>query len=369
MWERIRCPTLAEIEGIPLLARIAFAARCVRRVQPFFNAVWGKNPEEVAAVDRALRAAESLAAAPWSTTEIRGTAKTAGNRADMLVDAFCWGYTTAYAAYHVAVATEGITEGNPAKAAENATHSVQRACEQLTELGNDHRISAACRRSLLSEIRRDYRMLVKKAEAEGWTDQTALPLDFFLLNSEFDTEQKVESRTIIEVSACVWTEIIRRCSKDPDSLFSLTPREFEGLIAEIFRGFGFDVELTKQTRDGGRDVIAVSHRVVSVKYLLECKRYARDKTVGIACVQRLHGVTLSEGATKGVLVTTSRFTQPARQHISKHCWLLDGKDFEGLVEWLEMYQNLRMREMAVFLSPVSKKLEQVRKHLRTRRST
>ena len=37
-------------------------------------------------------------------------------------------------------------------------------------------------------------------------------------------------------------------------------RILEEMIAEIFSGLGYDVELTKRTRDGGKDIIALRKR-------------------------------------------------------------------------------------------------------------
>jgi restriction system protein len=92
----------------------------------------------------------------------------------------------------------------------------------------------------------------------------------------------------------------------PNELYKLDPRNFEELVAELFQGFGFDVELTAQTRDQGRDVIAIAHKPANIRFLIECKRYAAERAVGIAPVQRLLGVVTSEQATKGILVTTAR---------------------------------------------------------------
>ncbi len=41
-------------------------------------------------------------------------------------------------------------------------------------------------------------------------------------------------------------------SKNPNYLFRMRSSDFEEFIAELFRKEGFDVELTKKTRDGGR---------------------------------------------------------------------------------------------------------------------
>lgn len=140
----------------------------------------------------------------------------------------------------------------------------------------------------------------------------------------------------------------RHFRQDPDRLFRLPPRQFEELIAELLQGFGFAVELTQATRDGGRDIIAVAHNPARLKYLIECKRYAKTRRVGIAPVQRLHGVARAEGATKGILVTTAKgFTKPAQAFLDKERWLLEGHGFDGLVKWLDEYDKFQMIRMVV----------------------
>jgi hypothetical protein len=122
--------------------------------------------------------------------------------------------------------------------------------------------------------------------------------------------------------------------------------------AEILSGFGFLVELTQRTRDGGRDIIAISSEPIGMKLLVECKRYGRRKTVGIAPVQRLHGVCRADGATKGILVTTApRFTQPAKRFLKEQEWLLEGRAFAGLVDWLTLYQQFQMAKHVPASSP------------------
>jgi len=45
--------------------------------------------------------------------------------------------------------------------------------------------------------------------------------------------------------------------------------------------FGYEVELTKKTRDGGYDVVAVGRKQVDVRFLIECKMYAPTKKVDV----------------------------------------------------------------------------------------
>ena len=72
----------------------------------------------------------------------------------------------------------------------------------------------------------------------------------------------LQTEAISEVDEKLMTYV----SENPDALRVLDDRLFEEVIAEIFRRFGFDVSLTKRTRDGGYDIIAI-----------ESKRYLKNK--------------------------------------------------------------------------------------------
>ncbi len=112
----------------------------------------------------------------------------------------------------------------------------------------------------------------------------------------------------------------------------------------MWDAFGFEIKLTQCTRDGGKDIIAIRRFPERLLYLIECKRYGHENPVGIALVQRLFGVTYLEGANKGLLVTTSRFTKPAQDTLQKASWLLEGHDFDGLTAWLDKYQTIQMHK-------------------------
>ena len=131
-------------------------------------------------------------------------------------------------------------------------------------------------------------------------------------------------------------EIIRYLSKKPDKVFGMTPREFEKLIASIFRANNYDVELTPATRDGGFDVLAVQRSDLTGdnRFLVECKRYAPRNKVGIGLVQRLIGTVNQFKATRGILVTTSSFTRDALDCVKSTAGIVTVKDYESIVGWL-----------------------------------
>jgi len=145
---------------------------------------------------------------------------------------------------------------------------------------------------------------------------------------------------IIFDSRHIGRRIISHFSENPDRLFDIGPEEFERLIANVWFQFGYEVELTAKTRDGGRDIIAIKHSESSVRYLIECKRYSEDRKVGIVPVRALYGVKTDEKATKAILATTSGFSRDALEFFERHRWELEGRDFSGIVDWLKIVKKL-----------------------------
>ncbi len=155
------------------------------------------------------------------------------------------------------------------------------------------------------------------------------------------TSLYVEDPKIIHGCLDFWcpnleNEMLSYFRANPDQLYSMNPRSFEELVAAIFKNNGFSVELTPQTRDGGVDIIAVQHSILTGQSvnLIECKRYAPDRKVGIGVVQRLLGAVNQMNATKGILVTTSFFSRDAIhvERTSKHQLLLS--DYNKITSWL-----------------------------------
>jgi len=134
------------------------------------------------------------------------------------------------------------------------------------------------------------------------------------------------------------SDLILEVSKRPDVLYQIAPKEFEELIANIFSRHGFSVELTKQTRDGGRDIIAIrSDLGIRSKYIIECKRYSKSNPVRVDLVRNLYGVQAQEGANKSVLATTSYFTPDAKKFaetVNTTQWAMDLKGYEDIIRWI-----------------------------------
>jgi HJR/Mrr/RecB family endonuclease len=133
-------------------------------------------------------------------------------------------------------------------------------------------------------------------------------------------------------------EIKKYFKNHPHKLYDLNPRKFEELIASILKDLGFDVELTKATRDGGRDIIAsIRNAVTSFLAYVECKRFAADNRVGVGIIRKVAGVHYIRKPSKSIIVTTSFFTKDAVTEAKSLENQLELKDFNDIKEWLRIY--------------------------------
>lgn len=138
----------------------------------------------------------------------------------------------------------------------------------------------------------------------------------------------------------VTRSLIERIGSDPGQLFAMASHEFEELVAELLRSNGYEISMTPRTRDGGKDMYAARRdRLGSFLYVVECKRNAPDRAVGIEVVRALHGVAQHERVNAGILLTTSSFSGPARAFASEVSNQLSLRDYFDLREWIDDYQR------------------------------
>jgi restriction system protein len=153
---------------------------------------------------------------------------------------------------------------------------------------------------------------------------------------EEDTGEKIENVVIDETNRI--KRIITGIYQDNSLLTKIEPREFEEIIAEMLSMQGFKVELTKQTRDNGFDIIAIKYldKISPLKFLVECKRYTSQK-VGVEIIRGFKDVIMTEKANKGIIVTTSYFSKDATRKMQEIPYLLDFKDKDNVIEWVTDY--------------------------------
>jgi restriction system protein len=126
------------------------------------------------------------------------------------------------------------------------------------------------------------------------------------------------------------------------SIRDLPWREFERLVCEAYRRKGYVAQgVGTASADGGVD-IELSRP--GDKVVVQCKQW-RAYTVGVTTVRELLGIVVSTGATKGIVVTSGRFTREARRFAEQNpqVELVDGPQLARLISAVQQNQRRALR--------------------------
>lgn len=131
-----------------------------------------------------------------------------------------------------------------------------------------------------------------------------------------------------------------RTMDDRPNLLELKFTEFESLIQNLFTKMGLEARQTRPSRDGGVDCIAYDTQpIFGGKIVIQAKRY--KNTVGVSAVRDLFGTLQNEGASKGILVTTSGYGAASFEFAqNKPIELIEGAN---LLYLLETYAGIKAR--------------------------
>jgi len=119
-----------------------------------------------------------------------------------------------------------------------------------------------------------------------------------------------------------------------------SPSFFETLIVDLLVAMGYGgshadaATRIGRSGDGGVDGVISEDRLGLDRIYVQAKRYAPGNVVGRPEVQSFVGSLVGLGATKGVFVTTSSFSQHAREyarHLTQRVVLLDGGELSTLM--------------------------------------
>lgn len=113
-----------------------------------------------------------------------------------------------------------------------------------------------------------------------------------------------------------------------EEIRSLSPADFEEMVADTYRAQGNRVQVVGGTGDHGIDLIVSSPR--GETYLVQCKRY-RGK-VGEPVVRDFYGTLRASDAVGGAIITSGTITDAARLWAEgKPIHLYDGEQFLKIV--------------------------------------
>lgn len=123
--------------------------------------------------------------------------------------------------------------------------------------------------------------------------------------------------------------------KEGQNLAAIEWEEFEHLVRELFSKLfskpGVEVRVTQASRDKGVDAVVFDPTpITGGKLVIQAKRYVN--VVDVSSVRDLYGTLLNEGASKGILVTTSTYGADSYEFAkNKPIDLINGAELLGLL--------------------------------------
>ena len=123
----------------------------------------------------------------------------------------------------------------------------------------------------------------------------------------------------------------------PAALNDMTWRQFEVLVGEGFRLQGYAVtETGGGGPDGGVDLVL---RKDGERFLVQCKQWKALK-VSVSVVRELYGVMAAQGAARGFVVTSGRFTDEAVAFVAgRNIRLVDGPKLFGMIRQAQAFRE------------------------------
>ena len=127
-------------------------------------------------------------------------------------------------------------------------------------------------------------------------------------------------------------KLLERVKMDPLVIDELSPREFEEMVCDLLDAQGYTVELTPQTRDGGKDIIVTQKTDLGDFCIyVECKKYDRSNPVRVKLIRELYGTVMADNVTAGLMVTTSYYTKDAYEYRETVKNRIHLKDYQDLI--------------------------------------
>ena len=125
----------------------------------------------------------------------------------------------------------------------------------------------------------------------------------------------------------------------PNEIQSLTSREFEHLIAELLEKMGYyNIELCKGSKDHGVDIIGyIEHTLGIERIIVQCKKYSPSNKVKESTIKQLLTDVELQKAIRGIVVTTSTLTKPARLLVDSYIYKLSVVEGNQLTEFIKKY--------------------------------
>ncbi|MGV7094991.1 restriction endonuclease [Desulfovibrio sp. QI0434] len=169
--------------------------------------------------------------------------------------------------------------------------------------------------------------------------------------SEEETPEERVEAAFAELNGALRSDLQERLQAMHDA-------DFERLIVKLMLGLGYGAgglgKRTGGTGDGAIDGIITEDVLGLDVIFLQAKRHGQDFPVGPDKIREFAGAMDAHGITKGVFVTTSRYTKAAREYSErshKRLRLIDGHELAGLMVQhgigVRSYRTLELKRLDV----------------------
>ena len=141
----------------------------------------------------------------------------------------------------------------------------------------------------------------------------------------------------------IYREYMIWIKKHPKAVRSASWEAFEEIVAEVLASHGYRVELTGRRPGASGDILAIRSDELGVdsRYLVECKRYSEETSVGLDIVNSVLGAATRAQVDHALLVTTGRFSRAVKaKELELRDLRLHIRDGEAIIEWLRNYRPM-----------------------------
>lgn len=159
-------------------------------------------------------------------------------------------------------------------------------------------------------------------------EEAPIPAD--VIDDELTPEEQIE-KGVGQIQRELQVEVLDRVKQLP-------PQGFEQLVLRLLVGMGYggsmaDVQGVARGADGGVDGVVNQDHLGLDRIYIQAKRW--EGSVGRPVIQGFVGALAGVGASKGVIMTTSTFAQPAQEYVrtltDRRIVLVDGQRMSELM--------------------------------------
>ncbi|WP_161530780.1 restriction endonuclease [Riemerella anatipestifer] len=169
---------------------------------------------------------------------------------------------------------------------------------------------------LLKTPEKIVRFVEKEVQKSDKVKKEREPSKIEIIDTKSDnlTPQEKLYNSFNKIRQTVYDEII-------NTILSKSPTAFEKLVVLLLQKMGYGGEIkdsgliTKRTNDGGIDGIIKEDILGFGRINIQAKRYRRDIGIGREEIQKFVGALMVAQSNKGVFITTSYFSNGAREYV------------------------------------------------------